>query len=102
MKKIESSIAKTTSSESLSVSHVETSFAGDRKVSPLVTQLPWTHNLIILGQAKRQEEREFYIRMAIKERWGKCRTLGKLFVIAVCFRRGTKPDMMSFQFWSSH
>jgi predicted nuclease of restriction endonuclease-like (RecB) superfamily len=46
-------------------------YAGDKKVSPLVTQLPWTHNLIILGQAKRPEEREFYLRMAIKERWGK-------------------------------
>jgi predicted nuclease of restriction endonuclease-like (RecB) superfamily len=46
-------------------------YAGDKKVLPLVTQLPWTHNLIILGQAKRPEEREFYLRMAIKERWGK-------------------------------
>ncbi len=46
-------------------------YAGDKKVSPLVTQLPWTHNLIILGQSKRREEREFYLRMAIKERWGK-------------------------------
>jgi hypothetical protein len=29
-----------------------------KKVSPLVRQLPWTHNLIILGQSKLQEERE--------------------------------------------
>ncbi|MBV5288995.1 MAG: hypothetical protein J0648_04055 [Pelodictyon phaeoclathratiforme] len=33
----------------------------DEKVSPLVRQLSWTHNLIILGQGKRQEEREFYL-----------------------------------------
>jgi predicted nuclease of restriction endonuclease-like (RecB) superfamily len=46
-------------------------YANDKKVSPLVTQLPWTHNLIILGQSKRPEEREFYLRMAIRERWGK-------------------------------
>ncbi len=46
-------------------------YAGDKKVSPLVTQLPWTHNLIILGQAKRAEERAFYLRMAIRERWSK-------------------------------
>lgn len=46
-------------------------YAGDEKVSPLVTQLPWTHNLIILGQSKRPQEREFYLRMAIQERWGK-------------------------------
>ena len=40
-------------------------------LSPLVRELPWTHNLIILGQSKRPEEREFYLRMAIRERWGK-------------------------------
>lgn len=44
-------------------------YAGDAKVSALLRQLPWTHNLIILGQSKRSEEREFYLRMAIRERW---------------------------------
>lgn len=43
----------------------------DKKVSPLVAQLPWTHHLIILGQSKRPEEREFYLRLAIRERWSK-------------------------------
>jgi hypothetical protein len=42
-----------------------------KKVSPLVTQLHWTHNLIILTQSKRPEEREFYLRLAVQERWGK-------------------------------
>jgi predicted nuclease of restriction endonuclease-like (RecB) superfamily len=46
-------------------------YASDEKVSALVTQLPWTHNLIVLGQSKRPEEREFYLRMAIQERWSK-------------------------------
>ena len=46
-------------------------YAADEKVSPLVTLLPWTHNLIILGQAKRPEEREFYLRMSAQERWSK-------------------------------
>ncbi|MGJ7616713.1 MULTISPECIES: PDDEXK nuclease domain-containing protein [unclassified Variovorax] len=46
-------------------------YRGDEKVTPLVTQLPWTHNLIILSQSKRAEEREFYLRLAIQERWGK-------------------------------
>lgn len=46
-------------------------YKDDEKVSPLVTQLPWTHNLIILGQSKRPEEREFYLRMAIREKWSK-------------------------------
>ena len=38
-------------------------------VSALLTQLPWTHHLIILGQCKRPEEREFYLRLAVRERW---------------------------------
>ncbi|HQR55894.1 MAG TPA: hypothetical protein PLW72_07875 [Burkholderiaceae bacterium] len=37
-----------------------------------VRDLPlWTHNLIILGQSKCAEEREFYLRMAVQERRGK-------------------------------
>jgi predicted nuclease of restriction endonuclease-like (RecB) superfamily len=46
-------------------------YAGDKKVSPLVTQLPWTHHLIILGQCKSPEERLFYIRLCVEQRWGK-------------------------------
>ncbi len=30
-----------------------------------------THHLIVLGQSKRPEEREFYLRMAAQQRWGK-------------------------------
>lgn len=43
----------------------------DQKVAPLVRQLPWSHNLIILGESKRPEEREFYVRLAIREHWSK-------------------------------
>jgi predicted nuclease of restriction endonuclease-like (RecB) superfamily len=46
-------------------------YRGDKKVAPLVRQLPWSHNLIILGQSKRPEEREFYLRIAIQEGWTK-------------------------------
>jgi predicted nuclease of restriction endonuclease-like (RecB) superfamily len=46
-------------------------YRSNRKVSPLVRQLPWTHHLIILSQAKPVETREFYIVAAIKERWPK-------------------------------
>ncbi len=38
-------------------------------LSPLVRELTWSHNLLILGQAKQEEEREFYIRTAIHEKW---------------------------------
>ena len=41
----------------------------DIKLSPLVRELPWTHNLTILSRSKRPEEREFYLKMAIQERW---------------------------------
>ena len=33
-------------------------YKGQEKVSALLTQLPWTHNLLILGKGKRDEERE--------------------------------------------
>jgi predicted nuclease of restriction endonuclease-like (RecB) superfamily len=46
-------------------------YRGDEKVSPLVRQLPWTHHLIILSQAKLPEERSFYIMMGVKEGWTK-------------------------------
>ncbi|KIY40301.1 hypothetical protein TZ03_12750 [Pseudomonas sp. 10-1B] len=32
-------------------------------------QLPWSFSLIILGQCKRPEEREFYLRMAVRQAW---------------------------------
>jgi predicted nuclease of restriction endonuclease-like (RecB) superfamily len=44
-------------------------YRGDEKVSALLTQLPWTHNLLILSHSKRPEEREFYLKMAVRERW---------------------------------
>jgi predicted nuclease of restriction endonuclease-like (RecB) superfamily len=44
-------------------------YRGDEKVSALLRQLPWTHNLLILGKSKRAEEREFYLRMATSEKW---------------------------------
>jgi predicted nuclease of restriction endonuclease-like (RecB) superfamily len=38
-------------------------------VSALLTQLTWTHHLLIMAHSKREEEREFYIRICIRERW---------------------------------
>jgi len=46
-------------------------YRANRKVSPLVRQLPWTHHLVILSQAKPVETREFYIVAAVRERWSK-------------------------------
>ncbi len=44
-------------------------YRDDEIVSALLRQLPWTHNLIILSQSKRSDERLFYLRMAIQEKW---------------------------------
>ncbi len=44
-------------------------YQGDIKVAALLRQLSWTHNLIIISKSKYPEEREFYLRMAVQERW---------------------------------
>lgn len=36
--------------------------AADKKVTALLAQLTWTHNLIVLPQSKRTVAREFYLR----------------------------------------
>lgn len=41
----------------------------DEKVSALLTQLSWTNNLLIMSTAKTKEEREFYLRLTIKENY---------------------------------
>ncbi len=40
-------------------------------MSPAVTQLSWTNHLVIMSGCKSDEEREFYMRLAIKERYSK-------------------------------
>lgn len=69
-------------------------YDGDEKVTPLVTQLPWTHNLIILTQSKRPDEREFYLRLAVQERWGK-RELERQFRLAAFEHAVLAPPRMS-------
>ena len=40
-------------------------------VAPLVRQISWTHNIMILGATNSIEEKEFYIRMCIKNNYSK-------------------------------
>ena len=63
-------------------------------VAPLVRQIPWTHHLIILGQAKRPEEREFYLRLAVQEKWSK-RQLERQFKTALFERTVLHPPKVS-------
>lgn len=44
-------------------------YATNTKLSTLLRELPWSANLHILSKCKSIEEKEFYIRLAIKERW---------------------------------
>ncbi len=46
-------------------------YSKNEKLQPLVAEIAWTHNLIILNQCKDDLEREFYIRMAKKMGWTK-------------------------------
>ncbi len=39
------------------------------KLATLLRELSWSHNLAIMSRSKRDEEREFYLRMASRERW---------------------------------
>jgi predicted nuclease of restriction endonuclease-like (RecB) superfamily len=60
-------------------------YRDDEIVSPLVRQLSWTHHVIIMSQAQRQDERQFYIRQAITQKWSS-RELERQFK-AVLFER---------------
>ena len=44
-------------------------YVSDEKVSALLTQLSWTNHLKLLSACKTQEERFFYMNLAIKERY---------------------------------
>jgi len=69
-------------------------YQGNKKVSPLVTQLPWTHHLILLSQMKHPAEREFYMVAAIKERWTK-RELERQIVTGAALRSDAPAKRVS-------
>ncbi len=46
-------------------------YKGNKKLTPLVTEISWTNNLIILSSSKTDEEREFYLLLTSKERYSK-------------------------------
>lgn len=69
-------------------------YRGNAKLSALVRDLPWTHNLLILGQSKRAEEREFYLRMAVQEKWSS-RELERQFRLGAFERAVLDPPKLS-------
>jgi predicted nuclease of restriction endonuclease-like (RecB) superfamily len=46
-------------------------YRDDAKVQPLVAQIGWSHNLIVLQRCDDAREREFYLRMTRKFGWSK-------------------------------
>ena len=46
-------------------------YAGNEKLSPLVRELPWTNNILIMVGAKTDEAREFYLNLSIKNNYSK-------------------------------
>lgn len=47
------------------------SYHQNKKLSPLVREIGWTNNLLILSQTKSDEEKEFYLRYSAKEQYSK-------------------------------
>jgi len=46
-------------------------YSGNEKLAPLVQEISWAHNIIIIERCKDDLEREFYIRMSRKFGWSK-------------------------------
>ncbi len=65
-------------------------------LTPLVSKISWTNNLIILSQCKTPQEREFYVRLAIQERYSK-RELERQIKAAVYERVILSPNVSAVQ-----
>lgn len=76
-------------------------YQNDQIVSPLVRQLPWTHNLIIINQSKSKEERDFYLHKCIQEQWSK-RELERQFKSGLYERFMLSPVQISGVLEESH
>lgn len=63
-------------------------------LAPLVRELGWTQHLIIMGRCKLPEEREFYLRMAAREGWGK-RELSRQINASLFERTVLSPPKLS-------
>jgi len=44
-------------------------YRDDEKLSMLVRELPWSHNLAIFSRCKSSEEREFYLKLSVQEKY---------------------------------
>ena len=73
-------------------------YCGNEILSPLVTEISWTNNLLILSGTKSNEEKEFYLRLASREHYSK-RELERqlssgLFERVALSQKGSFPEIM--------
>ncbi len=73
----------------------------NESVPALLAQIPWTHHLIILGQSKGFEEREFYLRLVAQEKWPS-RELERQFKLALFERTVAQPPKVSAALTQMH
>lgn len=63
-------------------------------LAPLVRELPWSSHLLIMGRSQEDEEREFYLRLAIQEKWTR-RTLQRQIDSALFERKILAPAKLA-------
>jgi len=76
-------------------------YAAKPKLAPLVREIGWSHNLIVLEKCKDDLEREFYLRMTRKFGWSKNvlmhqvenRTYEKTLITQTSFDRAVPADI---------
>jgi predicted nuclease of restriction endonuclease-like (RecB) superfamily len=70
----------------------------NKKLSPLVREISWSNNLLILSGTKSLEEKEFYLQLTIRERYSKReleRQLGSgLYERVVLSKAGSFPEIL--------
>ena len=69
-------------------------YQGQAKLSTVLRVLSWSHNMAILSRCKRKEEREFYLRLTVREKWVK-RDLERQITGALFERTVLAPPKMS-------
>ena len=67
-------------------------YKDDEIATPLVMQLSWTNNLLILSGAKSKEARHFYLKLSIKNNYSKReldRQISSHIMKDICFQMET-------------
>ena len=72
----------------------ETYCDADEKLSTLLREISWSNNLLIMSRSKSNEEREFYLRKNIEERWSH-RQLNRQFDTALYERTMVEGPKLS-------